>query len=319
MNVNPSPVEKAPPKVKSKKAQLKLVVGGHNPAYGPKSRYSRGGLGFAISVSLHILVVGLAVYFSSSVSSPALIADSPKGEGLSLFPGMEISIDNSLSEGASSGGSPASLPPVPEASAETAPKEQENTPPPTSAEQPPLEKAPIQKVKKEPQPVKIQPVKKIVKPDNTSKETKPIDSEQSEANASSNQNPSDNIRQSSNNGTQAVGGKGGGQSDNEPRPGGGGSLDTPVSYQQAIAAHLSRHKRYPEQARMRGLEGQVTISLTLGKGGDVRDFQIINSDSDILSGGAKSMVERASPFPNIPDDMAADFITLKLPIKFNLY
>jgi TonB family protein len=63
----------------------------------------------------------------------------------------------------------------------------------------------------------------------------------------------------------------------------------------------------------------VLISLTLGKGGDVKEFQILNSDSEILSGGAKSMVERASPFPNIPDEMAADWITLKLPIRFNLY
>lgn len=314
MNVNPSPLETAPPKVKTKKAQLKLVVGGHNPASVFKARYSSGGLGFAISVSLHILLVGLVLYFSSSVSSPALIADSPQGKGLSLFPGMEIYIDNSLAEGASSGGAPASLPAASAPSAETLPKEQQSTPPPTTAEQLPLEVAPIQKMKKDPQPAK-----KIVKPDNSPRETTPTNSEQSETNATSNQTPSDSSVKPDNNDSQAVGGDGSGQPESVVRPGGGGSLNAPVSYQQAIAAHLSRHKRYPEQARMRGLEGQVTISLTLGKGGDVRDFQIINSDSEILSGGAKSMVERAAPFPNMPDEMAADWITLKLPIRFNLY
>lgn len=306
MNVSPSPLEKATPKVNRKQAQLKLVVGGQNPQAGPKARYASSGLGLALSLSLHILVVGLTIFFSSHVSTPLLVADSPRGAGLSLFPGMEISLEDSFSGGSASESAAINSP-------EKTPKERlEHNLPPTTGELPPLESVvkekPILKVKKAPQPVK-----KDLQPSNESQESTPSDSLKSDTASSSNQGAPNN------DGSSASGVEGGAKSGDATLPGGGGTLDTPVSYQQAIAAHLSRHKKYPEQARMRGLEGQVMISLTLGKGGDVRDFQILNSDSEILSGGAKSMVERASPFPNIPDELAADWITLKLPIRFNLY
>lgn len=297
MNVNPSPIEQATPKVEAKKAQLKLVVGGQSSLATPKARYSRGGLGFALSVALHFLVVGLTIFFSSQIASPPLIADSPKGSGLSLYPGMEISIDNALPEGPSSATSTQS------SQAPTTSQPETIEPLPTTGElapeKPETKKVDLSKAKKE-QP----PATRVLK----ASEDRKVDPASS-----------DNQGSSGNTGSTTNSGEGGTTSGGEIRPGGGGSLDAPVSYQQAIAAHLSRHKRYPEQARMRGLEGLVTISLTLGKGGDVRDLQIINSDSEILSGGAKSMVERATPFPNIPEEMAADWITLKLPIKFNLY
>lgn len=91
------------------------------------------------------------------------------------------------------------------------------------------------------------------------------------------------------------------------------------SYQGTIIAHLARHKRYPEEARARGIRGRSLVSFTIdGSGRVTRAALAGRSGSDLLDRETEAMVRRASPFPPIPPDVGRTSMSFTAPVSFTV-
>lgn len=92
-----------------------------------------------------------------------------------------------------------------------------------------------------------------------------------------------------------------------------------VTYHDEIRAWLEKHKTYPRRARVSGLEGQVVVSFTFNRSGHILSKQVVKSSGHhILDQAALSAMDAATPLPAIPDSIAQNQITLKVPFGFNL-
>jgi protein TonB len=109
-----------------------------------------------------------------------------------------------------------------------------------------------------------------------------------------------------------------GQAGSSLSPVGGTGGTAEVTYQQLVAAHIAKNKRYPKRARERGIEGQVLISISLFSNGSIEKLSILNSDSSLLSEGVESMIQNAAPFPAFLESMKSSSVSFQVPIRFNL-
>jgi len=81
-----------------------------------------------------------------------------------------------------------------------------------------------------------------------------------------------------------------------------------------IAKLLEENLYYPRRARKRGIEGEVRVKFTLKKDAAVENIEILSSNNEILSRGARKTVENLSGlFPKPTEDL-----TLIVPIHYFL-
>ena len=92
-----------------------------------------------------------------------------------------------------------------------------------------------------------------------------------------------------------------------------------ADYMAPLQAHLARQRGYPRRVRQRRVDGMVTGRFTLQPGRRITHAQVIDrARSAILNEAARELLERASPAPALPDDMAQQPITLPVPIRYGL-
>jgi protein TonB len=92
-----------------------------------------------------------------------------------------------------------------------------------------------------------------------------------------------------------------------------------LSWQRALNLHLSKHKRYPGEARNRRIQGVVTVSFSVDREGRVSNARMVKgSGSSLLDEEALEMLSRASPIPPPPDMPAAGLRDFTMPIQFNI-
>jgi protein TonB len=88
------------------------------------------------------------------------------------------------------------------------------------------------------------------------------------------------------------------------------------TYFSQVASHLSRHKRFPPEARAAGNRGIATVSFSVDGGGNVGAVSLARSSGFAsLDAEAQAMVQRASPFPAPPTGQT---MTFTVPVNFNL-
>lgn len=76
------------------------------------------------------------------------------------------------------------------------------------------------------------------------------------------------------------------------------------SWQSQLLSHLARYKRYPEDARRRGIEGQVRLRFVLDGKGQVLSYALAErSGSASLDRATLEMIRRAQPLPAPPAEM----------------
>ena len=80
-----------------------------------------------------------------------------------------------------------------------------------------------------------------------------------------------------------------------------------ASWEQALAAWLASHKVYPEEARRRDEQGNVTLRFTVQPSGQVTNVEVVHgSGSSRLDAAAEAMLRNATlpPFdqtmPQVP-------------------
>lgn len=92
-----------------------------------------------------------------------------------------------------------------------------------------------------------------------------------------------------------------------------------LTWQKALHLHLSKHKRYPSEARSRRVQGVVTVSFTIDASGQVTNRRVIKgSGSPLLDEEALEMLTRASPLPAPPAEGQSGPLNLSLPVQFNI-
>jgi periplasmic protein TonB len=97
------------------------------------------------------------------------------------------------------------------------------------------------------------------------------------------------------------------------------SLADRKAFAAQLFAHLNRHKRYPESARMRRQEGVVSLRFTMDKVGHVLAFAIAKtSGSAALDREAEDLLKRAEPLPAFPPAFGRDTLDLIVPVEFFL-
>lgn len=94
---------------------------------------------------------------------------------------------------------------------------------------------------------------------------------------------------------------------------------SPARWQSRVLAWINRHKRYPQGAKSRREEGMVQVSFAINASGSVVSARIASSSGNPeLDRAALEMVNRASPVPAPPPEIASNHMKLSLPVQFNL-
>ncbi|MBE9505158.1 MAG: energy transducer TonB, partial [Proteobacteria bacterium] len=74
-----------------------------------------------------------------------------------------------------------------------------------------------------------------------------------------------------------------------------------VSYFSKLKRKIKMVWKYPETARVKGLQGTLTLRFTLNGDGSLRDVKVVQSSGyQILDEGAVEAVKKAAPFYSIP-------------------
>ncbi|EAH6115175.1 energy transducer TonB [Campylobacter jejuni] len=93
------------------------------------------------------------------------------------------------------------------------------------------------------------------------------------------------------------------------------------SYQALLMAHLTKFKKYPQEAIMQKQEGVVRIRVSIDESGNVLSKELKKScPYAALNDEALSLFKRASPLPKPPKEMLknGDKISFVMPIDYNI-
>ncbi|PWR21866.1 energy transducer TonB [Zavarzinia compransoris] len=100
---------------------------------------------------------------------------------------------------------------------------------------------------------------------------------------------------------------------------GGGNPGARQDYRALVSAWIEKHKRYPDSARRRGIEGKPTVRFRIDRGGHVQMVEIHRETGRRdLDEAALRTIERADPFPPFPDDIEGQSMEFVVPIDFNM-
>jgi protein TonB len=89
-------------------------------------------------------------------------------------------------------------------------------------------------------------------------------------------------------------------------------------YRKKIIAWLEAHKKYPRRATKRGIEGEVTLTVSISHSGQLMSSAIVKSSGfDLLDKEVLNMLQRATPFPKAPENYTSA-VNMTIPIEFYL-
>ncbi|EHO0415531.1 energy transducer TonB [Campylobacter jejuni] len=101
----------------------------------------------------------------------------------------------------------------------------------------------------------------------------------------------------------------------------GNAKEQVKSYQALLMAHLTKFKKYPQEAIMQKQEGVVRIRVSIDESGNVLSKELKKScPYAALNDEALSLFKRASPLPKPPKEMLknGDKISFVIPIDYNI-
>ncbi|WP_428241930.1 TonB family protein [Gynuella sp.] len=101
----------------------------------------------------------------------------------------------------------------------------------------------------------------------------------------------------------------------------GDNADTDESarYMAMINALIQRSHRYPDEARQRGQQGQVKLTIMVKPNGKIKKIKIDKSSGyALLDREALAIARRINPLPDFPPSMKQELLELTFPIEFVL-
>lgn len=82
----------------------------------------------------------------------------------------------------------------------------------------------------------------------------------------------------------------------------------PTDYVNQVYTRINKNADYPREAKLRRQQGRVGYKLTLNPQGALLGFDIQTSGSEILDAAAKEAIQRAAPFPKLPELGASTYL-----------
>ena len=96
-------------------------------------------------------------------------------------------------------------------------------------------------------------------------------------------------------------------------------FDSRKSYLEMVRLRIERHKRYPDEAVSRQVEGRVTVHFRITVSGAVRDVSITKTSRHrALDEAALTAVRKAAPFPTPPSRFFRGEVALNITVVFEL-
>lgn len=90
-------------------------------------------------------------------------------------------------------------------------------------------------------------------------------------------------------------------------------------YLQRVVKKIHARKTYPRQARSKGWQGTVVITVRILADGTVTQLELAAPlEYDILNKAALEAIKKAQPFPKFPGEMQNPSLTINIPIQFTL-
>jgi protein TonB len=97
---------------------------------------------------------------------------------------------------------------------------------------------------------------------------------------------------------------------------GRGRSDIDSNYRGLVAAHLARHKRFPEEIRRRRQQGSTLVTFAIDGSGKVTTVALAKSSGNAsIDDASQEMIRRASPFPAPPNRQGVSF---SVPVSFEI-
>jgi len=98
-----------------------------------------------------------------------------------------------------------------------------------------------------------------------------------------------------------------------------GDYATADRYIEMVLLRIERHKIYPRNARVRQVEGDVTVRFIITPEGDVKTVEVVKTSGDkSLDRAALAAVKGAAPFPRASERLFKGEIPLELILGFEL-
>lgn len=98
-----------------------------------------------------------------------------------------------------------------------------------------------------------------------------------------------------------------------------GDYTTADSYMEMVRLRIERHKRYPDAAKVRQIEGSVTIYFVITPEGDIKSAEVVKTSGNrALDKAALTAVKNAAPFPKAPASLFKGEIPMEITILFEL-
>lgn len=92
-----------------------------------------------------------------------------------------------------------------------------------------------------------------------------------------------------------------------------------ASWQRSIAKVVAQKQVYPRSALRREIEGQVRVQVTVGRSGEITEFQILEETGhEVLDREVPKLMERIDPLPEPPSDISDENLTFILPLSWVL-
>lgn len=82
----------------------------------------------------------------------------------------------------------------------------------------------------------------------------------------------------------------------------------PTGYVDQVYTRINKNADYPREAKLRRQQGRVGYKLTLNPQGALLGFDIQTSGSEILDQAAREAIQRAAPFPKLPELGASTYL-----------
>ena len=96
-------------------------------------------------------------------------------------------------------------------------------------------------------------------------------------------------------------------------------MEATARYEQLLVAWLEKHKKYPRRAKRLRIEGEGLLRIVIDRTGRTRQIKLEqHTGNRLLDKAVLEMVERANPFPPMPDDDPRQELEFIVPVAFVL-
>lgn len=79
-----------------------------------------------------------------------------------------------------------------------------------------------------------------------------------------------------------------------------------------------QHHGYDSETRERNLQGDIKITITIDRDGNIKGVDILSSSSDELTQITRQSAYEASPYPPVPEEIEGPSYSFTLPLKYTL-